>query len=46
MTIAQIIELARRMRDTLRDGLKRACRYLQSLKLPAEFAVWALLRQE
>ena len=44
MTIVQIIELARRMVRELRDGLRRACRYLASLGLPAEFAAWALLR--
>ena len=44
MTILQIIELARRMVRELRDGLRRACRYLKGLGLPAEFAAWALLR--
>ena len=44
MTILQIIELARRMVRELRDGLRRACRYLQSLGLPAWFAVETLLR--
>jgi hypothetical protein len=42
MTIVQIIELARRMARELRDGFKRAIRYLQSLNLPAEFTCWAL----
>lgn len=43
MTLSEIIDMARKIRDTLKDGLRRACHYLQSLKLPAEFAVWALL---
>jgi hypothetical protein len=42
MTLDQIILLARRMVRELKDGLRRACRYLQSLDLPAEFAAWAL----
>lgn len=42
MTILEIVELARRIFRTFGDGLKRACRYLQSLGLPAEFACWAL----
>jgi len=42
MTLAQIIALARQMARTMRNGLARACHYLQSLNLPAEFACWAL----
>ncbi len=42
MTIAEIVSLAREMARTLRNGIKRACHYLQSLRLPAEFACWAL----
>jgi hypothetical protein len=42
MTIIEIIELARNMVREMRDGLVRACRYLKSLNLPAEFAAWAL----
>jgi len=42
MTISQIIELARQMVRTMRNGLTRACHYLKSLNLPAEFACWAL----
>jgi hypothetical protein len=42
MTITEIIALARSIARTMRDGIARACRYLQSLKLPAEFAAWAL----
>jgi hypothetical protein len=42
MTISEIIALAREMMRTMRDGLKRACHYLKSLGLPAEFAAWAL----
>jgi hypothetical protein len=43
MTLAQIVTLARSMMATLRNGLRRACHYLASLGLPAEFASWALL---
>ena len=43
MTIREIVEMARRMMAELRNGLRRACRYLESLGLPAEFASWALL---
>jgi hypothetical protein len=46
MTIREIVELAREMMRTMRDGLRRACHYLQSLNLPAEFAAWALLGLE
>ena len=42
MTLTQIIALAREMVRTMRDGLARACHYLRSLNLPAEFACWAL----
>lgn len=42
MTLTQIIALAREMVRTMRDGLVRACHYLRSLNLPAEFACWAL----
>lgn len=42
MTITEIIALARRMVRECRNGLARACRYLQSLRLPPEFACWAL----
>jgi hypothetical protein len=42
MTLTEIISLARRMVRECRNGLARACRYLQSLRLPPEFACWAL----
>jgi hypothetical protein len=42
MTLSQIVQLARSMMAELRNGLQRACRYLQSLNFPPEFAVWAL----
>jgi len=43
MTLYQIVTLARSMMATLRNGIARACHYLASLGLPAEFASWALL---
>ena len=42
MSISEIVSMARSIARTLRNGLQRACRYLQSLNLPAEFACWAL----
>ncbi len=42
MTLTEIISMARSMAKTLRNGLQRACSYLKSLNLPAEFACWAL----
>lgn len=42
MTIAQIVELARRIAVTLRDGFARAWHYLKSLGLDANFNRWAL----
>lgn len=42
MSIREIVELARRMAVTMRHGFERACRYLLSLRLPAEFVCWAL----
>lgn len=43
MTLAQILSLARQIRDTLRDGLNRAFRYLRALRIRAEVQCWALL---
>lgn len=42
MSIREIVELARRMAVTMRNGFERACRYLLSLQLPSEFVCWAL----
>ncbi len=42
MTLTDIIALARQIARTMRNGLQRACHYLKSLNLPAEFACWAL----
>lgn len=43
MTLSEIIQMARQIRDTMRDGLRRASHYLRSLGLDFEFARWALL---
>ena len=42
MTLTEIISMARSIARTMRNGLQRACHYLKSLNLPAEFACWAL----
>jgi hypothetical protein len=43
MTIVEIVNLARRMMATLRNGCMRAIHYLRSLRLADEFIRWALL---
>jgi hypothetical protein len=43
MTIRQIIDLARSMMSTLRNGCTRAIHYLRQLGLNTEFIRWALL---
>lgn len=43
MTLIEIVQMARKIRDTLRDGFKRAAHYLRSLGLDLKMARWALL---
>jgi hypothetical protein len=43
MTLYQIIQLARSMMSTLRNGCIRAIHYLRQLRLTDEFIRWALL---